>query len=162
MASIGVPGASAEPRANDQAIMATGKHAATATRADGSTRVELPWLLPGDTGAAVSPDGRRVAFSSARGGSTEIYVADARAGIVGYTDRYPGFFHGQDIDITGLEPGLYVLVHRANPKSRIRELRYSNNAASSLIRISPNGAATGVPTVSIVRRCPTSDHCQAG
>ena len=62
--------------------MATSPRAATASRADGSTRVELPWLLPGDTGAAVSPDGRRLAFSSARSGSTEIYVADTRAGTV--------------------------------------------------------------------------------
>jgi len=81
---------------------------------------------------------------------------------VGYTDRYPGFFHGQDIDITGLEPGLYELVHRANPERRIRELRYSNNDASALIRISPVSGATGVLTATILRRCPASDRCQAG
>lgn len=81
---------------------------------------------------------------------------------VGYTDRYPGFFHGQDIDITGLEPGLYVLVHRANPERRIRELRYSNNDASALIRISPVSVATGAPTATVVRRCPASDRCPAG
>ncbi len=81
---------------------------------------------------------------------------------VGYTDRYPGFFHGQDIDITGLEPGLYVLVHRANPQRRIREVRYSNNDASALIRISPVNRVTGAPTATIVRRCPASDRCQAG
>ena len=78
---------------------------------------------------------------------------------VGYTDRYPGFFHGQDIDITGLSPGLYVLVHRANPERRIRELRYSNNAASLAIRISAPDVLTGVPAVTIVRRCPGSDRC---
>ena len=81
---------------------------------------------------------------------------------VGFTDRYPGFFHGQDIDITGLPPGLYVLVHRANPDRVIRELRYSNNDASALIQISPVDPVTGAPTVAIVRRCPASDRCQAG
>ncbi|MCY7303070.1 MAG: hypothetical protein LH654_08565 [Thermoleophilia bacterium] len=78
---------------------------------------------------------------------------------VGYTDRYPGFFHGQDIGITGLDPGLYVLVHRANPKQRIRELRYTNNAASVVIRISAPDAFTGATTATIVRRCPGSDAC---
>ena len=96
--------------------------------------------------AALQPEARRVDEGSS----------------VGYTDRYPGFFHGQDIDITGLEPGLYVLVHRANPRRWIRELRYSNNDASALIRISPVSVATGAPTAAIVRRCPASDLCPAG
>jgi Tol biopolymer transport system component len=80
---------------------------------------------------------------------------------VGYTDRYPGFFHGQDIDITGLEAGLYVLVHRANPERRIRELRYSNNASSALIRISPTDPLTGAPAATIVRPCASSEECPA-
>ena len=95
--------------------------------------------------AALQPEARRVDEGSS----------------VGYTDRYPGFFHGQDIDITGLEPGLYVLVHRANPERRIRELRYSNDAASALIRISAVNAFTGAPTATLVRRCPGTDECQA-
>ena len=95
--------------------------------------------------AALQPEARRVDEGSS----------------VGYTDRYPGFFHGQDIDITGLDPGLYVLVHRANPERRIRELRYSNNAASVVIRISPPDAFTGAPTATVVRRCPGSDQCPA-
>ncbi len=110
-----------------------------------------PGIVPGPPRfvgdcAALQPDARRVDEGSS----------------VGFTDRYPGFFHGQDIDITGLEPGLYVLVHRANPQRRIRELRYSNNDASVLIRISPLNRLTGAPTATIVRRCPSSDQCQAG
>ncbi len=110
-----------------------------------------PGIVPGPPKfvgdcAALQPEARRVDEGSS----------------VGYTDRYPGFFHGQDIDITGLEPGLYVLVHRANPERRIRELRYSNNDASALIRVSPISSATGAPTVTIVRLCPASDDCQAG
>jgi hypothetical protein len=79
---------------------------------------------------------------------------------VGYTDRYPGFFHGQDIDVTGLKPGLYVLVHRANPLRLIRELRYSNNTSSALIRLTAH-PLTGAPTVKVVRLCPSSDRCVA-
>ena len=109
-----------------------------------------PGIVPGPPRfvgdcAALQPEARRVDEGSS----------------VGYTDRYPGFFHGQDIDITGLEPGLYVLVHRANPERRIRELRYSNDVASALIRISAVNAFTGAPTATIVRRCPGTDKCQA-
>ena len=81
---------------------------------------------------------------------------------MGYTDRYPGFFHGQDIDITGLRPGLYVLVHRANPERRIRELRYTNDDASALIRISPVNPATALPRRRSSDGAPASDRCQAG
>ena len=80
---------------------------------------------------------------------------------VGYTDRYPGFFHGQDIDITDLEPGLYVLVHRSNPERLLRELRYSNDDASVLIRITGPQLKTGRPGVRVLARCPSSDWCAA-
>ena len=51
-------------------------------QSDGSARTELPWLLPGDGDPVVSPDGRRLAFSSSRDGNREIYVADATTGEV--------------------------------------------------------------------------------
>ena len=73
---------SARQPAPDAAIIAVGKSAATASRADGTTRVELPWLMPGDTGVSVAANGHDIAFSSARSGSTEIYVVDAGTGIV--------------------------------------------------------------------------------
>jgi len=112
--------------------------------------IRRPGIVPGPPKfvgdcAARQPEARRVDEGSS----------------VGYTDRYPGFFHGQDIDITGLEAGLYVLVHRANPERLVRELRYSNNAASVVIRISVPDAFTGAPTATIVRRCPGSDQCPA-
>jgi hypothetical protein len=74
----------------------------------------------------------------------------------GFTDRYPAFFHGQNVDITGLPAGVYVLVHRANPGIRLRELRYDNNAASVRIRL---GWAAGRPHVRILRRCPDTAAC---
>jgi hypothetical protein len=69
---------------------------------------------------------------------------------VGYTDRYPAFFHGQQLDITGLPAGRYWLVHRANEDLHLRETNYSDNAASVLIQLTWHG---GAPSVTTLRRC---------
>jgi hypothetical protein len=74
----------------------------------------------------------------------------------GYTDRYPGHFHGQNLDITGVPAGVYVVVHRANPTGAIRELRYDNNAASVRIRIHWRA---GIPSVSMLGTCEGSERC---
>ncbi len=78
---------------------------------------------------------------------------------VGYIDRYPAFFHGQQLNVTGLPAGRYVLVHRANPQRAMRELRYSNSAASVLLQLTwPNGA-TSAPRIKILRRCEGTERC---
>lgn len=69
---------------------------------------------------------------------------------VGYTDRYPAFFHGQQLDITGLKAGRYWLVHVANQDFHLRELRYDDNTASALIRLTWRG---GKPHVTTLRTC---------
>jgi hypothetical protein len=69
---------------------------------------------------------------------------------VGYTDRYPANFHGQNIDITRVPAGRYRLVHRANPDFHLRETHYGDNAASLLVRITWND---GVPRVTTLRSC---------
>lgn len=69
---------------------------------------------------------------------------------VGYTDRYPAFFHGQQLDITRLPGGNYWLVHRANEDFHLRESSYSDNAASLLVRITWHA---GTPTVRPLRAC---------
>ena len=69
---------------------------------------------------------------------------------VGYTDRYPAFFHGQSLDISKVEAGLYWLVHRANADFHLRETRYDDNAASLLIRIAWH---EGKPRVTRLRAC---------
>jgi fructose-specific component phosphotransferase system IIB-like protein len=69
---------------------------------------------------------------------------------VGYTDRYPAFFHGQQLNITHLRAGLYWLVHRANEDFHLREARYDDDAASLLIRLSWR---SGVPSVTTIRSC---------
>lgn len=78
---------------------------------------------------------------------------------VGYTDRYPSHFHGQNLDLTGVAADDYVLVHRANRSLLFRELRYENNAASMRIRIAWPGGRSRPPSVRILRTCPDSDRC---
>ena len=51
---------------------------------------------------------------------------------VGYTDRYPAFFHGQQLDITKVPAGRYWLVHRANEDFHLRERSYGDDTASLL------------------------------
>lgn len=75
---------------------------------------------------------------------------------IGYTDRYPANFHGQNLDLTGVPAGVYLLVHRANPTNQLEELDYTNNTASLRIRLSWEG---GTPRVSTLRRCEESERC---
>ena len=70
----------------------------------------------------------------------------------GFGDDYVPQKEGQSIDVTGLAPGRYVLVHRANPDRVLRERTYANNAASALIALDSG-------RLRIVRRCGTSAHC---
>jgi hypothetical protein len=74
----------------------------------------------------------------------------------GYTDRYPAFFHGQNIDITDVPNGIYTLTHRVNASMQLRELRYDNNAASMRVRLTWK---SGYPTVRVLRKCPATATC---
>ena len=60
---------------------------------------------------------------------------------VGFSDRYHSRLDGQNVDITHVPAGDYTLVHKTNTQLLIRELRYSNNAASVAIRLSGPTAA---------------------
>ncbi len=79
----------------------------------------------------------------------------------GYVDRYPAFFHGQDVDITAIPAGVYVLVHRANPTRVVREARYSNDTASVRLRLAWPAGRSALPRVTVLRRCPASEFCPA-
>ena len=78
---------------------------------------------------------------------------------IGYTDRYPAYFHGQSLDITRVAAGVYILVHRANPHGTLRELRHDNDAASVRIRIAwPKGRGSS-PSIRVLRSCESSERC---
>jgi Lysyl oxidase len=80
-----------------------------------------------------------------------------REGIsVGYGDDYPAHLEGQYLPLTGLPPGRYVLVHRANPGRRLRERSYRNNAASLLLQLRRRG---GAPMVRVLATCPRTARC---
>jgi hypothetical protein len=68
----------------------------------------------------------------------------------GYTDRYPAFFHGQNVDISHVPAGIYDLVHRVNANMLLHELRYDNDVASVRIRLTWK---RGVPHVTLLRSC---------
>jgi hypothetical protein len=77
---------------------------------------------------------------------------------VGYTDRYPAYFHGQSLDITRVPAGRYWLVHRTNPEFHLRERSYSDDSASLLLRISwPHGHGAA-PRISTLRSCSSSSQ----
>jgi hypothetical protein len=77
---------------------------------------------------------------------------------VGYTDRYPAFFHGQALDITNVRAGLYWLVHRANSDFHLREEHYGDDAASLLVRIEWPGGRRSAPRVTPLRVC-SGERC---
>ena len=66
---------------------------------------------------------------------------------VGYGDDYQANLEGQYLKLTGLPAGRYVLVHQVNADRRLRELDYTNNAASLLLELRWRPAADG-PLVS--------------
>jgi hypothetical protein len=75
----------------------------------------------------------------------------------GFGDDYVPLLEGQYVDVTGLPPGRYVLVHRVNPRRDLLEASYANNAASVLLQLSR--PAAGAPTVKILATCPDSGRC---
>ena len=78
---------------------------------------------------------------------------------IGYTDRYPANFHGQNVDVTGVPRGIYVLVHRVNPSGRLRERTLANNDASARIRLTWPGGTRQAPRVTMLRRCESRERC---
>jgi len=80
---------------------------------------------------------------------------------VGYGDDYPAYLEGQSIDITGLQPGKYVLVHRVNSDQRLRETDYSNNASSVLLELQWPEDGTGRARLKRLKKCFGQEVCGA-
>jgi glucose/arabinose dehydrogenase len=75
---------------------------------------------------------------------------------VGYGDYYKPTLEGQYLSLNGLRAGRYVLVHRVNGERRLRELDYSNNAASLLFALRWRH---GRPEIRVLKLCPDTDRC---
>jgi hypothetical protein len=84
-----------------------------------------------------------------------------RAGIsIGFRDVYEPFLEGQEVDLTRLPAGRYLLVHRVNPTRALLESNYGNNAASVLLRVRWPGGLGHRPGVRVLARCPDSASCR--
>jgi lysyl oxidase/WD40 repeat protein len=87
-------------------------------------------------------------------------ASDVNAGTsVGFSDRYHSRLDGQNVDLTNVRPGRYVLVNRANPSAEIHELRYENNAAAVAIRVAWPRGRRSAPAVRVLATCPDSERC---
>jgi hypothetical protein len=79
---------------------------------------------------------RTPAFAQTDCGRGSPDLASLRQGIsVGYGDDYDAHLEGQEIDVTDLPPGRYVLVHTVNPGRSLAESTYGNNTSRATIRI---------------------------
>lgn len=74
----------------------------------------------------------------------------------GYGDDYEPALEGQFVDVTNVDAGRYVLVHRVNAERTLEESDYENNAASVLIQLRRAGA---IPSVRVLARCPDAETC---
>ncbi len=82
-------------------------------------------------------------------GATSVAMAIS----VGYGDDYHAYLEGQSFDVTALPAAQYELVHRVNADRRLREKRYSNNAASVRFRLSWPGGMGERPRAEVLERC---------
>jgi hypothetical protein len=74
----------------------------------------------------------------------------------GFGDDYVPSLEGQYIDVTGLLPGRYLLVHRVNAGRELREASYANNAASALVELR---RSDGSAIATVIATCPDSASC---
>jgi Lysyl oxidase len=78
---------------------------------------------------------------------------------VGWGDNYEPHLEGQELELTSLPAGRYVLVHRVNTTRDIVESDYADNVASMAIDLSwPRGPKLP-PSIDVVARCPGSATC---
>jgi lysyl oxidase len=78
---------------------------------------------------------------------------------VGWGDIYIPAKEGQAIDISGIPPGDYDLVHRVNVGRLLHEADYSNDDSSMRISLLPPAAPNGLPGVVVLKTCETGIQC---
>jgi hypothetical protein len=78
---------------------------------------------------------------------------------IGWGDNYEPHLEGQELELTSLPAGRYVLVHRVNTTRDLVESDYSDNVASMAIDLSwPRGPKLP-PEIDVVARCPGTATC---
>lgn len=70
-------------------------------------------------------------------GSVGCDVSATQGISVGWADLYQFFVPGQDLDITGIRPGRYCLISRADPRDLIDESNEKNNVRRTLLTVDP-------------------------
>ena len=78
---------------------------------------------------------------------------------VGWGDNYQPHLEGQELELTSLPAGRYVLVHRVNTTRDIVESDYTDNVASMAIDLSWPDGPKRPPSIDVVARCPGSATC---
>jgi hypothetical protein len=93
-------------------------------------------------------------------GRSQPRLLKVREGIsIGFGDNYKPHLEGQELEVTGLAAGRYVLVHRVNPQRVLRETNYADNASSLAFDLSwPRGEQRS-PRIDVVARCPDKATC---
>ena len=106
------------------------------------------------------PDGRPNARYSDRCGRGAPGLQSIREGIsIGWGDNYLAHLEGQELEITSLAAGRYVLVHRVNPNRDLRESDYTDNVASMAIDLDWPRGQQQPPRIDVVARCPGTATC---
>ena len=128
---------------------------ALATTSSSRATARAASASPTTTGTPAACDRRRRSSSATAGKASP--SEDGRAGLLSRLHRpLPGHFHGQNVDLTGVPAGIYVLVHRANTDGFLRERRYDNNVASVRLGLTRR---VGVPAIRVLRVCGGSERC---
>ena len=109
---------------------------------------------------AALPGSPREPFFTGRCGLGKPNRLRMREGVSpGYGDNYQAVLEGQFVDVTGVAPGRYYLVHRVNADRKLRESDYGNNAASILISLRWPRGRTRRPAIDVLDRCEDTEAC---
>jgi hypothetical protein len=93
-------------------------------------------------------------------GDNEPQALNVEEGIsVGYGDVYSPFVDKQQIDLTGLKAGLYMLVYYVNVPHRLVESNYSNNTSSLIFYLHWPHGPYYKPTLELRGRCAHTARC---
>ena len=84
-----------------------------------------------------------------------------REGIsIGWGDNYSAHLEGQELEVTSLAAGRYVLVHRVNASRDLRETDFGDNAASMAIELTWPRGQNQPPRFDVLARCPGTATCR--